>query len=147
MARRRCPTHKDSTLRVRGPDDAAALVRLVVRDEYHEGELVIALDAKRWPLGVGVRGPGVDQPSVDASQLIDLADELRSLDLLLVTFVDDDALAPSCADVARYEGLRVGCAAAGIELLDHLLMSGHRWRSVREAAGGLSAAPGASTRW
>ena len=146
MAKRNCE-HRIRATKVRGPDDAAALVRRLAPEGYHDGELVVALDVGREPVGVGVRGPHPECASVDAAQLINLADELRGLDLLLVTFVDDAALAPSTADVARYEGLRVGCASAGIDLLDHLLMSGHRWRSVREASGGTSEGSGASTRW
>ena len=63
-----------------------------------------------------------------------IAAELRADAVVLVTFVDDERIAPSPADVARYEGLVLECADEGVALLDQLLMSGHRWRSVGEVS-------------
>jgi hypothetical protein len=72
-------------------------------------------------------------------ELADLVLDLGGIEAVLVTFVDDDHREPSAADVARFEGLRVECDDDGVELLDHLLVSGHRWRSVREVSVGLDA--------
>jgi DNA repair protein RadC len=85
----------------------------------------------------------------DAEALDAVAERIGATELVLTTFVDPDRIVPTAADVARFEGLRVECRVLGTELLDHILMSGHRWRSVREVSG-LSEPgedPGASTTW
>jgi hypothetical protein len=121
--------------KVLGPDDAAEVVRILVCPDHHEGQLLLALDWSGEVCGAEFRCPCErcdDEPLTDGAQVAERAVELGGLEVVLVTFVDDDRLAPSTADVARFEGLRVECDDHGIELLDHLLFSGHRWRSVCE---------------
>jgi hypothetical protein len=67
----------------------------------------------------------------DGTALAEVTAGLGGIELVLVTFVEAPQLAPSVADVARFEGLCLECDAEGVPLLDHLLFSGHRWRSVR----------------
>jgi len=126
-----------------------------VCDEHTEGQLAIGIDWSMRLSGPAFRcGCDVCQHdlAVTSQQIVDLAAELDAVELVLVTFVAPDRIVATAGDVARLEGLRVECRALGIELLDHLLMSGHRWCSVREA-GGLTdlsepgEGPGASTRW
>lgn len=140
MAKRHCSTRRSERApQVRGPDDAAALMRVLVCDDHHDGEFVLALD--RSDRFVGYASRDGDQPwaPLDAMQLEMIAGELRADAVVLVTFVDDERIAPSLADVARYEGLVLECADEGIALLDQLLMSGHRWRSVGEVSAGRDA--------
>jgi len=122
--------------RIRGADDVARLMQACMGDESWAGELVLALDWLTRPAGIAVRPTCTDNPTVDAMQLHLLAEEFAASELVLVTFVEPERLAPTPADVARFEGLRVECAEDDVELLDHVLMSGHRWRSIRELSAG-----------
>jgi hypothetical protein len=124
---------------VRGPDDAATLMRVLVCDDHHDGEFVIALDGSDRFVGYASRDGDQPWAPLDAMQLGMIAGELRADAVVLVTFVGDERIAPSPADVARYEGLVLVCADEGIALLDQLLMSGHRWRSVGEVSVGRDA--------
>jgi hypothetical protein len=121
--------------KVLGPGDAANVVRILVCPEHHEGQLLIALDWSGQVCGAELRCPCDacrDELLVDGNQLAALTTALGGIELVLVTFVEDEQLAPAAADVARFEGLRVECADESVELLDHLLFSGHRWRSICE---------------
>ncbi|MBM3673184.1 MAG: hypothetical protein FJW86_13545 [Actinobacteria bacterium] len=138
--------------RVRGPNDAIAIIKQLVCDDHTEGQLLIGIDASMRLSGAAFNCPCeqcCEETATDADQLVELAYEMDAVELVLVTFVTQDRLAPTAADVARFEGVRVECAAQGITLLDHLLMSGHRWRSIAEVSLSLPATedPDASTRW
>ena len=127
-------------------DDAVAIVRDLVCDEHTEGQLVLGIDWRLRLCGATFRCPCdrcAVEPLTDATDLVEFAEGLGASELVLVTFVEPGRLTPTAADLARFEGLRVECTDDDIELLDHLLMSGHRWRSMRE----ISAGPAASTTW
>ena len=128
--------------KVLGVDDAVEVVRILVCPEHHEGQLVLALDWSGSVCGAEFRCPCEacgDELLVDGRELAELTVQLGGLEVVLVTFVDDTRLEPGAPDVARFEGLSVECRAEDVELLDHLLFSGHRWRSVREISAGLDA--------
>lgn len=140
-----------------GPDDAARVIKQLVCDEHVVGQLLVGLDDRGQVCGVAFTCPCDacrDIVRTDAEALTAVADRIGAAELVLTTFVEPSRIAPTAADVARFEGLRVECHTLGIELLDHILMSGHRWRSVREVSslrdpdlnepGG---DPDASTRW
>jgi hypothetical protein len=132
--------------KVRGVDDAAAAVKQLVCDEHTEGQMVIGLDDTMHVCGAVFNCPCDrchDEILEGAAELVDLAAAMEAEELVLVTFVEPDRLSPTAADVARFEGLRLECADEDVWLLDHLLFSGHQWRSVAE----LSAGRGASTSW
>ena len=144
MTRRNCSTRpSERGPRVRGPDAAATLMRVLVCGNHHDGEFVLALDRSDRFVGYASREGDQAWFPLDAMQLEMIAAELQAEAVVLVTFVDDDRIAPSLADVARYEGLVLECADEGVALLDQLLMSGHRWRSVGEVSVGRDA----STTW
>jgi hypothetical protein len=133
---------------IQGPNDAVEIVHALVCDEHTEGQLLLGIDTKCRLSGAAFNCPCevcCDRIVRDAEELVTLADEMGAVDLVLVTFVELDRLAPTAADVARFEGLRIECREQGVLLLDHLLMSGHRWRSVAEVS--LSEDPDASTTW
>ncbi|MEX2267416.1 MAG: hypothetical protein WEA75_01885 [Acidimicrobiia bacterium] len=133
---------------IRGPNDAVEIIKQLVCDEHTEGQLLIGIDDSMRLSGAAFNCPCdvcQERTAGDAGELVALADEMDATDLVLVTFVDEDRLAPTAADVARFEGLRVECLDQGVALLDHLLFAGHCWRSIAEV--GLSAGPGASTTW
>jgi hypothetical protein len=128
--------------KVLGPDDAARVVQMLVCPDHHEGQLVVALDWSGEVCGAELRCPCErcrDELLDDGRALATVTVELGGIELVLATFVDDTRLAPSVADVARFEGLALECAGEGVPLLDHLLFSGHQWRSVREVSVGLGA--------
>ena len=143
--RRQLPT-------VDGPDDAATVIQALVCDEHVVGQLLVGLDEGAQVCGAAFTCPCDacrDIGRTDAEALVAVADRIGAVELVLTTFVEAERVVPTAADVARFEGLRVECRTLGIELLDHILMSGHRWRSVREVSS-LSEPgedPGASTRW
>jgi hypothetical protein len=129
--RRRLPT-------VDGPDDAVAVITALVCDEHVVGQLLVGLDERGQVCGAAFTCPCDacrDIVRTDAEALAAVADRLDAFEIVLATFVEPERIAPTAADVARFEGLRVECRTLGIELLDHILMSGHRWRSVREVSG------------
>jgi hypothetical protein len=129
---------------VRGPNDVVEIIKHLVCDDHTEGQLLIGIDETMHLSGAAFNCPCEvcqERAVGDASELVALADEMDATDLVLATFVDEGRLAPTAADVARFEGLRVECREQGVGLLDHLLFSGHQWRSVAEIS--LSADPGA----
>jgi hypothetical protein len=128
--------------KVLGPDDAARVVQILVCPDHHEGQLVLALDWTGAVCGAVFNCPCDacgDELVDDGATLAALTAELGGIELVLATFVDDEHLSPSVADVARFEGMRLECEAAGVGLVDHLIFSGHRWRSVRRVSAGLDA--------
>jgi hypothetical protein len=128
--------------------DAVRVVKDLVCDEHTQGQLILGLDDERHVAGAVFNCPCdgcCDEVLEDPEDLVDLADAMDADELVLVTFVEADRLAPTAADVARFEGLRVECLSEDVLLLDHLLFTGHRWRSVAEVS--LSVDPGASTSW
>jgi hypothetical protein len=128
--------------KVLGPADAARVVQMLVCPEHHEGQLVVALDWSGHVCGAELRCPCEmcgDELLHDGRALAAVTAELGGIELVLTTFVESTQLVPSIADVARFEGLGLECAGEGVGLLDHLLFSGHRWRSVREVSVGLDA--------
>jgi hypothetical protein len=128
--------------KVLDPADAAAVVRALVCPEHHEGQLVLALDWSGRVCDIELRCPCDrcgDELLDDGASLATVIIELGGDEGILVTFVDDERLEPRPADVARLEGLRVECRRVDVELLDHLLFSGHRWRSVRDLSAGRAA--------
>ena len=128
--------------------DAVAIVKQLVCDEHVEGQLIVGLDESRHVAGGVFNCPCDrcrDELLTEPEDLIDLAYAMDADELFLVTFVELDRIAPTAADVARFEGLRVECLDEDVLLLDHLLFSGHRWRSIGEVS--LSADPDASTSW
>ena len=137
---------------VDGPEDAARVIKQLVCDEHVVGQLLVGLDERGRVCGAAFTCPCDacrDIVRSDAEALVAVADRISAVELVLTTFVEPDRIVPTAADVARFEGLRVECRTLGIELLDHILMSGHRWRSVREVSG-LSEPgedPDASTTW
>ncbi len=121
-------------LKILGPGDAVAVLRNAVPTDQHDGELVLGLDWSARLCGIASRFPERDgpMPELCAEHLCLIADHIGAIELMLVTFVEAPRITPTAADVARFEGLRVECRAAHVELVDHLLMAGHRWRSIAE---------------
>jgi hypothetical protein len=134
--------------RVEHVGDAVRIVKELVCDDHTQGQLIIGLDDECHVAGAVFNCPCDscrDEVLEDPEELVDLADAMDADELILVTFVEPDRLVPTAADVARFEGLRVECMSEDVLLLDHLLFTGHRWRSV--GAVSLSADPDASTSW
>lgn len=137
--------------------DAIEVVTTLVCDDHVVGQLLVGVDDEMKVCGAAFTCPCEvcrDIVRSDAPALVAVADELGAVELVLTTFVEPERLQPTAADVARFEGLRVECRAEGVELLDHFLMAGHEWRSVRDASAlgepGVSDSgegPDASTSW
>jgi hypothetical protein len=128
----RHPGDRGRDLKILCAEDAAALLREAVPDHLDEGELVLGLDWSARLCGIASRFPERDGPVPElcAEHLRLIAEELVATELVLVTFVEAERVTPTAADVARFEGLRVECRAVHVELFDHLLMAGQRWRSI-----------------
>jgi hypothetical protein len=125
--------------RVHGSADAAEVVKRLVCDEHTEGQLIFGIDESGRVCGAVFNCPCdacQDEIVNRAEGLVDLAVAMRAEALVLATFVVTDQLAPTPAEVARFEGLRLECADHDVRLVDHLLFSGHRWRSVGELSVG-----------
>lgn len=120
---------RDGGVRIASASDAVTLLREAVPPDQRSGEIVFALDAERYLLGVASRFD-TDAPALTATMLRLIAEELRAAGVMLVTFVDADHVEPRAGDVARLEGLRVECSEAHVDLVDHVLMHGHVGISV-----------------
>lgn len=125
---------------VRGPGDVVEIVRKVTAESGPlAGELVFGFDAEKELVGCAVRGDEPSKPPIDVEQLLLISDELEARALVYVTFRHGATQLPNVATRDRFEALASGCAREGVVLLDHLLVSGQRWRSVAEVSGGRGA--------
>ena len=138
MAKRKCPRGRQLP-KIRGADDVVRLLGSLLCEDCRIGEVVVAIDWDMRPLGLGVRGAECTLPPLDSAQLVLLAEEFAACEVVVVTFVEEDELAPTPADVARFEGWSIECEDDDVALLDHILVSGHRWRSVAELSAGRDA--------
>ena len=128
----------EPSLIIRGPDDVVAFLRAcrVPADEPAQillGLAVTEVDRLAHAIcGAAVRsGPDGDR-SVDAAQLVDLADELLVGAVVLATVEPAVVQGPARAALGRYVELRRDCADAGVVLLDWIVVAGPSWWSIRE---------------
>lgn len=122
---------------VRGPDDVVAFLETCGVPIDEPVQIVLGLAVAEDDLlahavcGAAVRcGPDGDRP-IDVRQLVDLADELLVGAVVLAT-VEPAAGPPARSRLARFVGLRRGCADAGVVLLDWVVRAGPDWWSLRE---------------
>jgi hypothetical protein len=119
---------------MRGPDDVVALMRRLDCDcTTNASEIVVGLDVRRRLTGIAVR-PHDAHPLVDWMQLGDLADALVADAVVLVTLLEDEALVALESDGGGFVNLRQACARHDVTLIDHILIAGRQWRSLRECA-------------
>lgn len=118
--------------RMRGPDDIVALMRRLDFDcTANAGEIVVGLDVRRHLTGIAVR-PHDAHPLVDSMQIGDLAEALAADAVVLVTLLEDEALVALESDVGGFVNLSQDCARHDVTLIDHILIAGRQWRSLRE---------------
>lgn len=126
------------SLVVRGPADVVAFLRACGVEGDEPAQIVLGLAVTETDLlahtvcGAAVRsGPDATR-TVDAGQLVDIADELLVGAVVLATTAPGPPHAPERTALARFVALRHACADAGVVLLDWIVCSGHLWWSMRE---------------
>lgn len=120
---------------LRGPDDAVVALRLAVGEP--DGELIAALvcDARHQLVSAPVfEGAPFDAASQVLSVLLEAVEGMVLPGIVLALYRRGGTyLTPH--ELVALERLFERCDYEEADLLDVLIMSGHRWRSVAELAG------------
>ena len=126
------------SLVVRGPHDVVSFLAACGVPTDEATQILLGLAVTESDLlahticGAAVRsGPEGDR-TVDAAQLVDLADELLVGAVVLATVEPAPGFAPGRGELGRFVGMRRECADAGLVLLDWVVLSHDRWWSLRE---------------
>jgi len=121
---------------IRGPDDAAALLRCLSGDaEVPSRLLVVGLGGDRRLTGVGIAPPGRGLADFKVWELHALADELDAAALVVGRFARGRPRPPSDAEARAFVDLLQRARAAGVALLDCVVLRGERWWSLAERSG------------
>lgn len=130
---RRAAERNVPSLRVNGPAEIAAAAVSHISDPRREEVFVIALSAgnrlKRVErVGVG----GESACHVEIREILGVALRFESPAFALVHTHPSGDLTPSAADVSFTVSLSDAASQIGIRLLDHVIVAGCRWASMRE---------------
>lgn len=134
MATRSLPSSREAgDDSIRDSHDAAARVLSLTWPAAHEAVLAVFVDAKLGPIRtewIG-EGAGASTPLFTRRLLaIALATEARAL--VLAHNHPSGCLHPSPADLRLTRVVARLLAAVGVRLLDHLIVDGADWRSMRD---------------
>lgn len=121
---------------VRGPDDAADVVRAVFRHDACHRQVVLALDDQHRLVGFAGRAPEQSRRALVASHVIDVVREVGAGGAVAATLRPGEAVAPGPHEIEHFRALAGGCAAENVALFDWLVVIGHHWWSMRERSGG-----------
>ena len=133
MARRPACARTRREIRLRGPSDVVAFARRIAPG-WSCGDLVLGVGVDRYLTGVAWRTEA--DLAVGPTELVAIADELDACALVLASFLGDELELEPETDVVGYEALRLACEDLGVVLLDHVLVTGDRWRSLRDVSRG-----------
>lgn len=127
----------------RGTDDARELLRTLVAERDVDGMVVIGLDARGRPSGVGVNPKHRALSFVRVWELRALATELDASALVVVLFPHLGDGPPSAHELECFVDLRSRAHRAQVHLADCIVVRGERSWSLRQlvaepAAGRLS---------
>lgn len=119
---------------LRGPDDVARLFR----DRWPadvSGLVVLGLLAERRATGAAYLARSLSHSALDTRVLASCAFELTTPRLVTVWVLGAGHPAPSLLEVDAGVELGERCRSAGLVLVDSIVISGHRWWSLREMSG------------
>lgn len=120
---------------VRSTRDAARLVQALLQnlDQDQEHFLVLALDARNRPTGFRVvASGGMSDSQVDIRLVFRSALLLGGTHVIVAHNHPSGDPEPSASDLALTRSLVISGEVTGIPVLDHIVVGGRRWVSLRE---------------
>lgn len=130
---RRAAERNTPALRLNAPGDIAAAAVSHVSDPRREEVFVIALSAGNRLRRVERIGVGCDTSCrVEVREILGVVLRLESPAFALVHTHPSGDLTPSAADVSSTAEVRDAAHQMGIRLLDHVIVAGTRWVSMRD---------------
>lgn len=122
--------------RLEGPDDAVAVLRLSARSDAREAIVVLVCDEdRRVLLALEVTATPVQGVARVAGCVVAALPEAMSASLVVGLFRGAGSTFLDGGELAAVEDLGSRCETVGLTLLDVIVVSGHRWRSLAEVAG------------
>jgi len=121
---------------IRGPDDAAVVVREVFGRTRCPRQVLLTLDDGHRLVGLGGRAPESSSGALVASHIVDLVRELGASGAVAATLRPGRAVAPGPPELTEFRALAGACAAENVALYDWLIVMGHHWWSMRARSGG-----------
>jgi DNA repair protein RadC len=121
--------------RIKGADDAVALLRELVGDDPVDGLVVVGLDREQRLCGVGLNPRHRALSWVKVWELADLAAELGACALVVGVLPSGVSRAPSRHEVESFLDLYQRLKPAQVLLLDCIVVRGSQWWSLRERSG------------
>lgn len=118
---------------LRGPGDVVVLVRDYVEERRlcPPCQLAIGIDGDAFLTGVAFDD---DNPEPwDVSSALTVATCLHAATLLLVELRAGAPTAPDVDEVREFFALRAATERSGVELLDHIVICGREWWSLRSS--------------
>lgn len=115
--------------RVAGPDDAVMAVGWAV-DVGRTATVFLLLDAGRHVTDVRVLGGLLATENLDRA--IEVLRGRRESSIVVAAVSPGRPTLPSADEREAWRRLRWRCADGGVRVLDCLIISGHRWRSLAE---------------
>lgn len=118
---------------VEGPEDAHAIFAPLLEDLDQEAVAVLCLGARHQPLHVGVVAMGsLNSAAVHPREVFRTAVAVNAAAIVLAHNHPSGDPEPSEDDVRLTRRLQRCGETLGIELLDHVVIGGRRWVSLRE---------------
>lgn len=111
--------------------------RIGLSTKPEEHVYVFMVDNQLNVIGISeVSHGGVSESFVDISNIFKRALLCNAKNIILAHNHPSGGLEPSNQDIGLTERVREGCKSVGIGLLDHLIVSGNRYRSMLEEGDG-----------
>jgi len=120
---------------IRGPREAAGLLRCLTQHLTASTRLlVVGLGPDRRVTGVAIAAPGRGLADLKVWELHALAVELEAQVLVMGRFARSHRRPPSAGEVRAFVDLARRAGAAGVVLLDCIVLRRHQWWSLAERA-------------
>jgi hypothetical protein len=119
---------------LRGPGDVVVLVRDYIEERRlcPPCQLAIGIDGDAFLTGVAFDDD--DPEPWDVASAVTVAAGLHAVTLLLVELRAGASVAPDVDEVREFFALRAATEPSGVELLDHIVICGREWWSLRSLA-------------
>jgi DNA repair protein RadC len=115
------------------PDDLGPSLVSLLRHLDREHMVVVALDARNQPIGCHVVSVGTLSASlVHPREVFKFALLANSASIILAHNHPSEDTAPSRDDIELTQRLRKAGEILGVEVLDHLIVGGEQYRSLKE---------------
>jgi DNA repair protein RadC len=123
--------HQNHWFPVMGPADAMAVLRASNLDENREALAVICLDPDRYVRAILViAGAPTDESWSGLDHVLRCALAGRARGVVFASLRPGSTTLPRRGDVEMWRSMGSALASGGVPLLDWLIVSGRRWRSL-----------------